>query len=63
MPVTKVYDSAGRLVHDCAELGCEASWDGVDLATGKPVDGQQPLDDSVKVNRAGTVATLTDQPV
>lgn len=38
-PIVKVYDAAGVLVHSCAELGCEVSWDGYDLETGARREG------------------------
>lgn len=31
MPITRVLDATGRVIHDCDELGCEVSWDGVPL--------------------------------
>lgn len=38
-PITKVYDADGELVHDCKAAGCDASWDGYDLATGQRLEG------------------------
>lgn len=45
--VTRVLDRAGNVVHDCAQLGCDVSWDGMDRKTGKPVQGSSPPDSKV----------------
>ena len=45
--VTRVLDRAGNVVHDCAQLGCDVSWDGADRKTGKPVQGSSPPDSKV----------------
>ena len=39
-PITKVYDESGELIHDCDELGCDASWDGYSRETGEPLEGR-----------------------
>lgn len=59
MPITRVLDARGNVMHDCVELGCEVSWDGVALVKQPTVD--QPAD-------AATLATpatpaLAGEPV
>ena len=39
MPITRVLGADNRMLHDCAEAGCEVSWDGIELATGEKVEG------------------------
>lgn len=41
--ITRVLDHAGNIIHDCAEMGCETSWDGYDLKTGDPVEGRADI--------------------
>lgn len=37
--ILRVVDENGSVLHDCALAGCEVSWDGVEIATGVPVQG------------------------
>lgn len=41
--ITKVYDEHGELVHDCAEAGCDVSYDGYAIATGERLEGATDL--------------------
>lgn len=49
--ITRVLDRDGNVIHDCAELGCETSWDGYtilraggELKQGDPLDGRTDPD-------------------
>ena len=37
--ITRVLRHDGSVEHDCIEQGCDVSWDGCDIATGKRVEG------------------------
>lgn len=38
--VLRVLDVDGTVLHDCRQLGCTVSWDGLEIATGLPVQGR-----------------------
>lgn len=38
--VLRVVDRDGTVLHDCREMGCSVSWDGLEIATGKPAPGR-----------------------
>lgn len=38
--ITRVLNAKGEVVHDCAEAGCDTSWDGYLIADGSPVEGR-----------------------
>jgi len=46
--VTKVLNHDGTVNHDCREIGCETSWDGVTIATGEPVEGRGEIPPDVE---------------
>jgi hypothetical protein len=35
VPITRVLNSRGQVLHDCTVLGCEVTWDGFDVVTGE----------------------------
>lgn len=42
--ITRVYDAAGKLLHDCKEAGCTTSWDGYTIPGGEPVENRADPD-------------------
>lgn len=40
MPITRVLDRQGNVIHDCAAAGCSVSWDGYGLPGGELIDGR-----------------------
>lgn len=38
--VLRVLAEDGTLIHDCLEMGCTTSWDGIVIATGEPAPGR-----------------------
>lgn len=61
VPITKVYDADGHLVHDCKREGCSSSWDGYDLETGDPLEGRSDPGPEWDVSRPG-IAKLATPP-
>lgn len=43
--ITRVLDQGGNVLHDCEREGCEVSWDGIKLGTGKRVEGHAGIPD------------------
>jgi hypothetical protein len=45
--ITRVLNEQGVVLHDCALVGCESSWDGYTIASGEPLEGRTDPDPAI----------------
>lgn len=63
MPVTRVIDAKGNVLHDCIALGCTVSWDGYALKDQTTPSPGLPSAVAVKAGQRVTGAAAPDPSV